>query len=237
MNFPAHLRSHPEYVARHGLYSRGFVGRWVADRTAQKESMSDREIDQQLVERVQRGDKQAFGLLVSKYQRKLARLLSRMIRDAAEVEDVTQEAFIKAYRALPSFRGDSAFYTWLYRIGINTAKNYLVSQGRRAPTSTSVDSDDAESMEDGDLLRHVDTPERLLMTKQIGQTVNAAMDALPEELRTAIVLREIEGLSYEEIATVMDCPIGTVRSRIFRAREAISERLKPMLDVAPDKRW
>jgi RNA polymerase sigma-70 factor, ECF subfamily len=199
--------------------------------------MSDREIDQQLVERVQRGDKQAFGLLVSKYQRKLARLLSRMIRDAAEVEDVTQEAFIKAYRALPSFRGDSAFYTWLYRIGINTAKNYLVSQGRRAPTSTSVDSDDAESMEDGDLLRHVDTPERLMMTKQIGQTVNAAMDALPEELRTAIVLREIEGLSYEEIATVMDCPIGTVRSRIFRAREAISERLKPMLDVAPDKRW
>ncbi|HSD36133.1 MAG TPA: RNA polymerase sigma factor RpoE [Rhodocyclaceae bacterium] len=199
--------------------------------------MSDREIDQQLVERVQRGDKQAFGLLVSKYQRKLARLLSRMIRDAGEVEDVTQEAFIKAYRALPSFRGDSAFYTWLYRIGINTAKNYLVSQGRRAPTSTGVDSDDAESMEDGDLLRHVDTPERLMMTKQIGQTVNAAMDALPEELRTAIVLREIEGLSYEEIATVMDCPIGTVRSRIFRAREAISERLKPMLDVAPDKRW
>jgi RNA polymerase sigma-70 factor (ECF subfamily) len=210
----------------------------VADwETAQKESMSDREIDQQLVERVQRGDKQAFGLLVSKYQRKLARLLSRMIRDSAEVEDVTQEAFIKAYRALPSFRGDSAFYTWLYRIGINTAKNYLVSQGRRAPTSTSVDADDAESMEDGDLLRHADTPERLMMTKQIGQTVNAAMDALPEELRTAIVLREIEGLSYEEIATVMDCPIGTVRSRIFRAREAISERLKPMLDVAPDKRW
>ena len=206
-------------------------------RITQKESMSDREIDQQLVERVQRGDKQAFGLLVSKYQRKLARLLSRMIRDAAEVEDVTQEAFIKAYRALPSFRGDSAFYTWLYRIGINTAKNYLVSQGRRAPTSTSVDADDAESMEDGDLLRHTDTPERLLMTKQNGQTVNSAMDALPEELRTAIELREIEGLSYEEIATVMDCPIGTVRSRIFRAREAISERLRPMLDVAPDKRW
>lgn len=199
--------------------------------------MSDREIDQQLVERVQRGDKQAFGLLVLKYQRKLARLLSRMIRDAAEVEDVTQEAFIKAYRALPSFRGDSAFYTWLYRIGINTAKNYLVSQGRRAPTSTGVDTEDAESMDDGDLLRHVDTPERLMMTKQIGETVNSAMDALPEELRTAIVLREIEGLSYEEIATVMDCPIGTVRSRIFRAREAISERLKPMLDVAPDKRW
>ncbi|GAB4063776.1 RNA polymerase sigma factor RpoE [Uliginosibacterium sediminicola] len=199
--------------------------------------MSDKELDQQLVERVQRGDKQAFGLLVSKYQRKLARLLSRMIRDPAEVEDVTQEAFIKAYRALPSFRGDSAFYTWLYRIGINTAKNYLVSQGRRAPTSTSTDAEDAETMEDGDALRDNDTPERLMMTRQIGETVNAAMDALPEELRTAIVLREIEGLSYDEIASVMDCPIGTVRSRIFRAREAISERLRPMLDIAPDKRW
>lgn len=199
--------------------------------------MSDREIDQQLVERVQRGDKQAFGLLVSKYQRKLARLLSRMIRDPAEVEDVTQEAFIKAYRALPAFRGESAFYTWLYRIGINTAKNYLVSQGRRAPTTTPTDSEDAESMEEGDALRDIDTPERLMMTRQIGETVNAAMDALPEELRTAIVLREIEGLSYEEIASVMDCPIGTVRSRIFRAREAISERIRPMLDIAPDKRW
>ncbi|HEX5125939.1 MAG TPA: RNA polymerase sigma factor RpoE [Rhodocyclaceae bacterium] len=199
--------------------------------------MSDREIDQQLVERVQRGDKQAFGLLVAKYQRKLGRLISRLIRDQAEVEDVTQEAFIKAYRALPSFRGDSAFYTWLYRIGINTAKNYLVSQGRRAPTSTQVDSEEAETMDDGDQLRDIDTPERLLQTKQIGETVNAAMAELPEELRTAIILREIEGLSYEEIAAAMDCPIGTVRSRIFRAREAISERLRPMLDIAPDKRW
>ena len=199
--------------------------------------MSDRAIDQQLVERAQRGDQQAFGLLVTKYQRKLARLLSRMIRDPAEVEDVAQEAFIKAYRALPSFRGDSAFYTWLYRIGVNTAKNYLVSNGRRAPTSTSFDAEEAEGFEDADLLRDNDTPERLLATKQIGETVNAAMDALPEDLRTAIVLREIEGMSYEEIATVMDCPIGTVRSRIFRAREAISERLKPMLDTAPDKRW
>lgn len=199
--------------------------------------MSDREIDQQLVERVQRGDKQAFGLLVAKYQRKLGRLLSRMIRDPAEVEDVAQEAFIKAYRALPNFRGESAFYTWLYRIGVNTAKNYLVSQGRRAPTSTEVDAEDAEQYESGDLLRDNDTPERLMQTRQIGETVNAAMDALPEELRTAIVLREIEGLSYEEIATLMNCPIGTVRSRIFRAREAIAERLRPMLDVAPDKRW
>lgn len=199
--------------------------------------MSDRQLDQQLVERAQRGDKQAFGLLVAKYQRKLARLLSRMIRDPAEVEDVTQEAFIKAYRALPSFRGDSAFYTWLYRIGVNTAKNYLVSQGRRAPTSTEVDSEEAEGYEEGDLLRDNDTPERLLATKQIGETVNAAMDALPEELRMAIMLREIEGLSYEEIAGVMDCPIGTVRSRIFRAREAIAERLRPLLDTGSDKRW
>ena len=199
--------------------------------------MSDREIDQLLVERVQRGDKQAFGLLVSKYQRKLGRLLSRLIRDPAEVEDVAQETFIKAYRALPSFRGDSAFYTWLYRIGINTAKNYLVSQGRRAPTSTDFDSEEAETFEEGDQLRDINTPERLLMTKQIGDTVNVAMEALPEELRTAIVLREIEGLSYEEIASIMECPIGTVRSRIFRAREAISEKLKPLLDTAPNTRW
>ena len=198
--------------------------------------MSDREIDQQLVERVQRGDKQAFGLLVAKYQRKLARLLSRLIRDPAEVEDVAQETFIKAYKALPAFRGDSAFYTWLYRIGINTAKNFLVSQGRRAPTTTDFDSEEAETFEDADQLRDNNTPERLLMTKQIGDTVNVAMEALPEELRTAIVLREIEGLSYEEIATIMECPIGTVRSRIFRAREAISEKLKPLLDTAPNKR-
>ncbi|TXG78890.1 MAG: RNA polymerase sigma factor RpoE [Rhodocyclaceae bacterium] len=199
--------------------------------------MSDREVDQQLVERAQRGDKQAFGLLVSKYQRKLVRLLSRLIRDPAEVEDVAQEAFIKAYRALPSFRGDSAFYTWLYRIGINTAKNHLVSQGRRAPTTTEFDSEEAESFEDGEQLRDINTPERVLLSKQIGETVNSAMEALPEELRTAIVLREIEGLSYEEIAGIMDCPIGTVRSRIFRAREAIADKLRPLLDTAPDKRW
>jgi len=199
--------------------------------------MTDREIDQQLVERAQRGDKQAFGLLVAKYQRKLMRLLSRLIRDSAEVEDVAQESFIKAYRALPSFRGDSAFYTWLYRIGINTAKNYLVSQGRRAPTTTEFDSEEAETFEEGEQLRDINTPERLLMSKQIGETVDAALDDLPDELRTAIVLRELEGLSYEEIAGIMDCPIGTVRSRIFRAREAIAERLRPLLDTAPDKRW
>ena len=199
--------------------------------------MSERDIDQVLVERAQGGDQRAFDQLVSKYQRKLGRLLSRMIRDAAEVEDVTQEAFIKAYRALPSFRGDSAFYTWLYRIGINTAKNYLVSQGRRAPTSTGHDTDEAETFEDATQLRDINTPESLLLSKQIGHTVNAAMEALPEELRTAIVLREIEGLSYEEIAGIMNCPIGTVRSRIFRAREAVAGKLRPLLDTSPDRRW
>lgn len=199
--------------------------------------MSDRDIDQQLVERAQAGDKHAFDLLVSKYQRKLGRLLSRFIRDPAEVEDVAQEAFVKAYRALPSFRGDSAFYTWLYRIGINTAKNYLVAMGRRAPTTTEFDSEEAESFEDGDQLRDINTPESMLMSKQIGTTVNRAMEELPEDLRTAITLREIEGLSYEEIASIMNCPIGTVRSRIFRAREAIAAKLRPLLDTRKDRRW
>jgi RNA polymerase sigma-70 factor (ECF subfamily) len=199
--------------------------------------MSEREIDQKLVERAQSGDKKAFELLVAKYQRKLGRLLSRFIRDPAEVEDVAQEAFIKAYRALPSFRGDSAFYTWLYRIGINTAKNYLVAQGRRAPTSTEFDSEEAETFDDGEQLRDINTPENLLLSKQIGETVNAAMDALPEELRTAIMLRELEGLSYEEIAKIMNCPIGTIRSRIFRAREAVATKLRPLLDTTPDRRW
>ena len=198
---------------------------------------TEREIDQLLVERVQRGDKKAFELLVIKYQRKLMRLVSRLVRDQAEAEDLVQEAFIKAYRALPQFRGDSAFYTWLYRIGINTAKNYLVTQGRRAPTSTEADVEEAETFDDGDRLRDINTPESLLATKQIAQTLNIAMDELPEELRMAITLREIEGLSYDEIAESMGCPIGTVRSRIFRAREAISEKLRPLLDTALDKRW
>ncbi|MGB4467080.1 MAG: RNA polymerase sigma factor RpoE [Azovibrio sp.] len=199
--------------------------------------MSEREIDQLLVEKAQQGDRHAFDTLVTKYQRKLGRLVARLVKDSAEVEDVVQEAFIKAYRALPAFRGESAFYTWLYRIGVNTAKNHLVAQGRRAPTSTEFNNDEAEGFAEGDLLRDIDTPESLLMTKQIGQTVNQAMDALPEELRNAIVLREIEGLSYEEIAQMMNCPIGTVRSRIFRAREAVANKLHPLLDVAPDKRW
>jgi len=199
--------------------------------------MGDREVDQQLVERAQRGDKRAFELLVTKYQRKLGRLLSRLVRDPAEVEDVTQEAFIKAYRALPSFRGESAFYTWLYRIGINTAKNYLVALGRRAPTSTGFDHEEAENFEDAEQLRETATPENELIGKQIAETVNRAMDQLPEDLRTAITLREIDGLSYEEIADVMKCPIGTVRSRIFRAREAIAAELRPMLGTEENRRW
>lgn len=199
--------------------------------------MGDREVDQQLVERAQRGDKHAFELLVAKYQRRLGRLISRFVRNAAEAEDVTQDAFIKAYRALPSFRGDSAFYTWLYRIGINTAKNHLVAQGRRAPTSTPFDADEAEDFEDAALLHEVATPENELMSKQVVEVVNSSLQELPDDLRTALTLREIEGLSYEEIAVVMDCPIGTVRSRIFRAREAIAANLRPLLGTNENTRW
>ena len=199
--------------------------------------MTDREVDQQLVERVQRGDKHAFDLLVSKYQRKLGRLISRFVRDPAEAEDVTQDAFIKAYRALPGFRGESAFYTWLYRIGINTAKNYLLASKRRAPTSTLFDAEESESFEEASLLREVNTPENELMSKQVVGVVQASLQQLPEDLRSALTLREIEGLSYEEIASVMNCPIGTVRSRIFRAREAIAENLRPLLETSKGKRW
>ena len=199
--------------------------------------MGDREVDQQLVERAQRGDKHAFELLIAKYQRRLARLISRFVRDAAEVEDVTQEAFIKAYRALPAFRGESAFYTWLYRIGINTAKNYLLSLGRRAPTTTAFDAEEAEGFEEAGLLQEVSTPENELMSKQVVEVVNTSLQQLPDDLRTALTLREIEGLSYEEIATVMNCPVGTVRSRIFRAREAIANNLRPLLGTSKDQRW
>lgn len=199
--------------------------------------MGDREVDQQLVERAQRGDKHAFELLVAKYQRRLGRLISRFVRDAAEVEDVTQDAFIKAYRALPAFRGDSAFYTWLYRIGINTAKNYLLSKGRRAPTTTVFDTEDAEDFEEASLLHEVATPENELMSKQVVEVVNSSLQQLPDDLRTALTLREIEGLSYEEISEVMGCPIGTVRSRIFRAREAIAANLRPLLGTNESKRW
>jgi len=199
--------------------------------------LSERDVDQLLVERAQRGDKHAFELLVAKYQRKLVRLISRIVRDPAEVEDVAQEAFIKAYRALPQFRGESAFYTWLYRIAVNTAKNFLVAQGRRAPTSTEKDAEEAETFEDAGQLRDINTPESILMSRQVAMTVNAAMDKLPQELRTAITLREVEGMSYDEIAELMDCPIGTVRSRIFRAREAIATDLRPLLGTTKDQRW
>ena len=200
--------------------------------------MGDREIDQQLVERAQRGDKQAFDLLVIKYQRRLVRLLSQFIRDSAEVEDIAQETFIKAYKSLSSFRGDSAFYTWLYRIGINAAKNFLVAQKRRASnTSSNFDIEDAENFEEGGQLRELATPESELISKQVAQTVSQALNELPEELRTAITLREIEGLSYEEIASVMNCPTGTIRSRIFRAREVISVKLQSVTEISKDKRW
>jgi RNA polymerase sigma-70 factor (ECF subfamily) len=209
----------------------------MADKPNDNAVVGNRELDQVLVERAQAGDKNAFGMLVEKYHRKLGRLLGRMIRDQAEVEDVVQESFIKAYRALHNFRGDSAFYTWLYRIGINTAKNYLVSQGRRPQVLQEVEIDDVENFEDGSEMRTMETPETAMMTKEIAQTVNDTVASLPEELRTAITLREMEGLSYEEIAEVMQCPIGTVRSRIFRARETIAAKLKPLLDTPDGKRW
>jgi len=185
--------------------------------------------DQQLVERVQKGDRSAFDLLVRKYQHRVLKLVSRFVSDAAEAEDVAQEAFIKAYRALPAFRGDSAFYTWLYRIAINTAKNALVSN-RRRPVDFDLDLQDPEQYERHARLKEADTPEGVLLTEEIRLVVEKALEQLPEDLRTAIVLRELEGLSYEEIAEAMDCPVGTVRSRIFRAREAIDKKLKPLLD-------
>lgn len=185
--------------------------------------------DRTLVERVQRGDKAAFDVLVRKYQHKIIKLVTRYVHDSTEALDVAQEAFIKAYRALPGFRGDSAFYTWLYRIAINTAKNHLVAESRR-PLDHGVDLQDPEQYDMQARLRDMDTPERLLLTEEIQRTVEEAIAQLPEDLRTAIVLREIEGLSYEEIAEAMSCPVGTVRSRIFRAREAIDNKLRPLLD-------
>jgi RNA polymerase sigma-70 factor, ECF subfamily len=199
--------------------------------------MSERDADLQLVRRVQHGDKRAFALLVEKYQRRIHRLLSRMIRDPADIEDVAQEAFIKAYRALPNFRGDSAFYTWLYRIAINTAKNHFAAQGRRAPTVAANDIEDQDVGDDVAQLSDMATPDSMFQSKQVGLAVNRAIEQLPEDLRTAIVLREIEGLSYDEIAQAMNCPVGTVRSRIFRAREAIALELRPLLGTREDERW
>ncbi|MGY0218769.1 RNA polymerase sigma factor RpoE [Endozoicomonadaceae bacterium StTr2] len=190
--------------------------------------MSAQETDQQLVERVQKGDKRAFDMLVIKYQHKIIGLVSSYIHDFQEVQDVTQEAFVKAYRALGGFRGDSSFYTWLYRIAINTAKNYLVSRGRRPP-DTDVDVYDAENHEVAPPLRDNESPESHLYRDEVESVIHSAIAALPDELRTALMLREFEGLSYEEIAAVMGCPVGTVRSRIFRAREAVDRELQPVL--------
>ncbi len=191
--------------------------------------MGEREVDQLLVERVQKGDKKAFDVLVGKYQHKIISLISRYVSDHSEAQDVAQEAFIKAYRALKRFRGDSAFYTWIYRIAINTAKNHLVAQGRRPPQSD-VDAQDAEQYQVDTRLKDRGSPEHELLREEIEQTIHSAISDLPDDLRVAITLREMEGMSYEEIATSMDCPIGTVRSRIFRAREAIDHRLRPLLD-------
>jgi len=188
----------------------------------------EKSVDQVLVERVQQGDKSAFDLLVRKYQHKVAKVIARYIRDHDEVQDVSQEAFIKAYRALPNFRGDSAFYTWLYRIAINTAKNYIVARGRRLPT-TDIEIQDAEQFDGESKLKEYSTPEQLLQRDQVESTILKAVDDLPADLRTAITLREIDGMSYEEIAAAMDCPVGTVRSRIFRAREAVEKMLRPVM--------
>ncbi|WP_456373982.1 RNA polymerase sigma factor RpoE [Thiolapillus sp.] len=189
---------------------------------------SSAEADLRLVEKVKKGDKKAFDLLVLKYQQKVANIISRYIHDSSEVFDVSQEAFIKAYRALPKFRGDSAFYTWLYRIAINTAKNHLAAKGRRPPADD-VEAATAEQLDSGARLKEFDTPEHLLLQDEIARTIRDALNELPDDLRTAISLRELEGLSYEEIAQAMDCPIGTVRSRIFRARDAIDKKLRPLL--------
>ncbi|MEA5097115.1 MAG: RNA polymerase sigma factor RpoE [Burkholderiaceae bacterium] len=194
------------------------------------------EIDRQLVQRVQRGENIAFDLLVSKYQRRLFRLVLRLVGDAAEAEDIVQETFIKAYRALPHFRGDSAFYTWLYRIGINTARHFLETRGRRIPALKDLGTEHAETSGDKASQSDGETPESALLARQIAETINQAMDELPQDLRIALALREFDGLSYGEIAQAMACPLGTVRSRIFRAREAIAEKLQPLLEPGIDKR-
>lgn len=218
---PGTLRAVPDLAKSHGSTRR--INRTGAF------AVSEKEIDQELVERVQRGDKTAFDLLVLKYQHKIANLVSRYVHDSHEAQDVTQEAFIKAYRGLKNFRGESAFYTWLYRIAINTAKNHLVTMSRKI-SDTGIDAMDAEQYEGGDALRENASPERQMMTDEIAQVVEKSIGDLPEDLRTAITLREFDGMSYEEIAEVMECPIGTVRSRIFRAREAIDNNLAPLLD-------
>ena len=221
---------------RPAVYTAEHVKPRLSVAMSEKIENPNRALDQVLVESAQKGDKKAFGLLVEKYHRKLGRILTRMVRDQTEIEDIVQETFIKAYRALPNFRGDSAFYTWLYRIGINTAKNHLVAMGKRPRNMTEFENEDGE-FEETHQVAEFENPETTLLTKEIGITVNAAIESLPEELKVAITLREIEGLSYEEIAEMMECPIGTVRSRIFRARETIAEKLKPLLSQHNNKRW
>ena len=191
--------------------------------------MGKKDSDQALVERVQKGDRSAFDVLVSRYQHKVVKLVMRYVRDQAEALDVSQEAFLKAYRALPRFRGDSAFYTWLYRITINTAKNHLVA-ARRRPLDYNLDLQNPEQYELHARLKDIDTPERVLLSEEIREAVNQAIEGLPDDLRTAIMLRELEGMSYEEIAATMECPVGTVRSRIFRARDAIDKRVRPLME-------
>ncbi|ANO33710.1 RNA polymerase sigma factor RpoE [Vibrio breoganii] len=190
--------------------------------------MNEQLTDQVLIERIQNGDKQAFNLLVVKYQNKVCNLISRYVNNQSDVADVAQETFIKAYRAIPNFRGESAFYTWLYRIAVNTAKNHLVALGRRPP-ATDVDAEDAEYLETGNALKEISNPENLTLSNELKEVVFNAIEALPEDLKTAMTLRELDGLSYEEIAAVMDCPVGTVRSRIFRAREAVEKKMQPLL--------
>ena len=200
-------------------------------------SHDDAADDSLLVERARRGSVPAFEALYRRNAGRIYALCLRLAGDAGVAEECTQEAFVTAWQKLDAFRGDSAFYTWLYRIGINTAKNYLMAMGRRAPTSTEVEAEEAEGFEEGEQLRDINTPESLLLSNEIAQTVNRTIEGLPEELRKAIQMREIEGMSYEDIAQAMDCPIGTVRSRIFRAREAIAEQLRPLLGTSKDKRW
>jgi RNA polymerase sigma-70 factor (ECF subfamily) len=209
--------------------SQALQERALDERTSQERAAQERELDQELVRRVQAGESAAFDLLVRKYQHRIVGLIGRYIADWSECQDVAQDTFLRAYRAMGNFRGDAQFYTWLHRIAVNTAKNHLVANKRRPPTDD-IDVEDAEQFASGMRLRDNDTPERELMRQQLEQTVLRAVKALPDELREAITLREVEGLSYEEIATKMDCPIGTVRSRIFRAREAIDLEMQPLMD-------
>ena len=191
--------------------------------------MNERDLDFQLIQRIQNGEQQAFTLLVRKYQNRVANILTRYVRSSGDIADVTQEVFIKVHKSLPSFRGDSAFYTWLYRITVNTAKNYLTSQSRRPPASD-IDAEEADSYDGSDALKSADSPESILRSEEIKQVIMDTIDKLPAELKAAITLRELEGMSYDEIAKIEDCPIGTVRSRIFRARDAIDKQLAPLLE-------